>query len=75
MNIFDIFAGTRSPDAVWLCSLEGSAEAVFIMKKLAATKPGTYFVFDRDAGRVLAEITTVAGPQRAPESDRKNNAA
>ena len=75
MNMFDIFSGTCERDAVWQCSVAGSAEAVFLMKKLAAEKPGSYFVYDSEAGRVLAEVSTVAGPQRAQKLHKKTNAA
>lgn len=72
MPIFDIFSGTVDNGAIWQCSVEGFAEAVFIMKKLAAAKPGAYFVYDTEAARVLAEIT---GPVPQPQNRTQYHAA
>ena len=73
MPIFDIFSGSCETGALWRCSVEGYPEAVFIMQRLAAEKPGIYFVFDLQSSTVVARINTSGGPK--PQQTPSNKAA
>jgi hypothetical protein len=69
MRTFDIFSGTPKHDPIWQCAIEGQAEAVLIMKRLADEKPGPYFAYDTERATVLA---VVSGPTPKPETKRKS---
>jgi hypothetical protein len=54
---FDIFRGRfLEADAEWIDSIEGLGAARERMKKIAAEKPGPYFVFGPQYGIVFAAI-------------------
>jgi hypothetical protein len=42
---FDIFRGTTEADGIWLGSVEGLSDSKDRMHKIAAVRPGCYFVF------------------------------
>jgi hypothetical protein len=57
--MFDVFSGRLSQeDAVWIESAEGLAEAYQRMLRLAADKPGPYFLFSSYAHKSVACIDT-----------------
>jgi hypothetical protein len=57
MKTFEVLAGAEKHGAIWQCAVEGEAEAVFMMKKLADETPGPYFVYDLEYGQIVAMIT------------------
>jgi|HubBroStandDraft_2_1064218.scaffolds.fasta_scaffold2740960_1 hypothetical protein len=69
MKMFEVFSGTGSRDAIWQCAVEGEAEAVSIMRKLANENPGPYFVFDLEYGQIVAMLT---GPSPKIETNPKS---
>lgn len=44
MPAFDIFAGTDDNGPLWVCAVEGLEEARYLLQKIAAEKPGSYFI-------------------------------
>ena len=61
---FEVFSGLpNSKDALWLETIEGLGEACARMKALAASKPGSYFVFHALAHQTLASIDTTPKPK------------
>ena len=75
MKTFDVFAGTEKDKAIWRCSVQGEAEAVFIMKKLADEKPGPYFVFDVEYAQIVAVVAGRPSPKPESNPKRKSTAA
>ena len=58
---FDIFSGYfPRTDAIWIDYAEGLAEAYQTMLRLAAEKPGPYFVFSSHAHKSVASIDTTS---------------
>ena len=57
--MFDIFSGIfMSKDAVWIEAKEGLAEAYQSMLRIAAVKPGPYFVFSSYTRTCVASVDT-----------------
>ena len=57
--MFDVFSGRFSEeDAVWIESAEGLPEAYQRMLRLAADKPGPYFVFSSYSHKSMVCIDT-----------------
>lgn len=52
---FDIFSGEINKHPMWLETVEGLDRARERMTRIAAEKPGHYFVYDSYAGKVVAE--------------------
>lgn len=57
--LFDIFSGEIN-HPTWLETVEGLDRARERMTRLAAEKPGHYFVYDTYASKVVAESPPVA---------------
>jgi hypothetical protein len=55
---YDLFSGFPDRDAIWIQSIDGLANAHDCMEKLAAEKPGPYFVFSISTSTVVAKIDT-----------------
>jgi hypothetical protein len=55
---FDIFRGTTRADAIWLESVEGLSDSKDRMHKIAAEKPGCYFVFASHDQSIRARTET-----------------
>lgn len=64
---FDIFFGIPGGDVLWVCAVEGLANAKERMDQTAAEKPGRYFVCFVHSKEVLATTDTSAKSQ----DDRK----
>ena len=69
---FDIFAGAPDRDAVWLCAVEGLANAKEHMERIAAEKPGRYFIFYAPERTILSQTETFARPQGRPDLQRES---
>jgi hypothetical protein len=67
---FHLFSGIPDRDAIWIEAIEGLANASDRMKKLAAEKPGPYFVFSSFTYTVAAEIDTTENPIQKVRSQR-----
>lgn len=65
---FDIFAGAPDRDALWMCTVRGLANAKERMDKIAAERPGRYFIFYTPERKVLAHVETFARPALVPQS-------
>jgi len=63
---FDIFLGPPGKDAVWLESIRGLSNAKDRMLQISAEKPGSYFVFFRTTGSIVAQAIS------KPVSDSKS---
>jgi hypothetical protein len=72
MKTFEVFAGTDKRGAIWQCAVEGEAEAVSIMKRLADENPGPYFVYDLEYGQIVAMTT---GPSPKTETPKRKSSA
>lgn len=56
---FDIFAGTPGhANVLWICSVNGLTRAKERMDRIAAQKPGEYFIFFTDGHTVVAHVET-----------------
>lgn len=55
---FHIFSGNNDRDALWVCAVEGLANAKERMDQLAAEKPGAYFVFYTTTHEILSRTDT-----------------
>jgi len=55
---FDIFAGAPDKDTVWVRAVPGLANARETMERIAAEKPGRYFIFYAPDRNVLSQIET-----------------
>lgn len=55
---FDIFSGAPGRDAVWVCTVEGLANAKERMDQIAAEKPGPYFVCFVHSKEILTRTDT-----------------
>ena len=53
---FDIFSGTPDKDAVWVECVCGLSNARERMERIAAQKPGRYFLFSVLSHSVLVKI-------------------
>jgi hypothetical protein len=53
---FDIFSGTPDKDALWLEAVSGLERARLRMHRIAAEKPGRYFLFRTQSQSVVASI-------------------
>lgn len=53
---FDIFSGTLEEGAVWIETVVGLDRARERMAQMAATKPGSYFVFSFNNNSVVAKL-------------------
>lgn len=60
---FDIFSGVPGRDAVWVCAVEGLANAKERMDEIAAAQPGPYFVCFVHSKEILARTDTSANSQ------------
>jgi hypothetical protein len=59
MNVvFDIFRGTTRANGIWLESVEGLSNSKDRMHKIAAQKPGCYFVFASHDQSIRARTET-----------------
>jgi hypothetical protein len=59
MNVvFDIFRGTTKADGIWLESVEGLSHSTERMHKIAAERPGQYFVFASHDQSIRARTET-----------------
>jgi hypothetical protein len=72
MKTFEVFAGAEKHGAIWHCAVEGEAEAVFMMKKLADENPGPCFVHDLECGQIVAAVT---GPSLKNEPQKRKSSA
>lgn len=54
---FDIFSGRVNSDVVWIEAVEGLGNAYARMTKIAAEKPGTYFIVYK-ASQICGSIDT-----------------
>jgi hypothetical protein len=59
-TLFDIFSGEISNHPVWLETVEGLHRARERMARLAAERPGHYFIYDSSTGKLIAETSPVA---------------
>jgi hypothetical protein len=66
---FDIFAGHKGRDEMWLGTIAGLGAAVARMKEYAKELPGSYFVFCASTHEILASIDTSV---RQEIQDRKS---
>jgi|HubBroStandDraft_5_1064220.scaffolds.fasta_scaffold3796072_2 hypothetical protein len=55
---FHIMSGRDEKDCLWLCSVETLAAATEEMNKVAADKPGKYFIFDLSSNTIVAQVDT-----------------
>ena len=55
---FDIFSGAVDHNATWVCATEGLANARERMDKIAAERPGRYFIFYAPDRNVVAQTDT-----------------
>ena len=55
---FEIFKGSSDRQAIWVESVEELSAANERMKELADESPGSYFVFDVRARRILTTLDT-----------------
>jgi hypothetical protein len=60
---YDIFSG-RIDDAIWIEATEGLVNAYEKMAKVAADKPGPYFVFCSESHTICASLDTSRQEQR-----------
>ena len=60
---FAIFSGDRDKHAPSIEAVEGLDNAKGRIRKLAAQKPGKYFVFSTETHAAVANIETFAGTQ------------
>lgn len=67
---FDVFFGAPDRDAVWVCTVQGLANAKERMDQLATKEPGRYFVFYAPDRSILAQTETFA---KAPSKPRIRN--
>jgi hypothetical protein len=58
---FHIFSGAIGDDLLWINCVEGLAAANEEMLRLAAEKPGKYFVFFIPKKQVMAQVDTTPG--------------
>jgi hypothetical protein len=59
MNVvFDIFRGTTKADGIWLESVEGLYHATERVHRIAAERPGHYFVFASHDQSIQARTET-----------------
>lgn len=65
---FDIFSGAPDRDAVWVCAARGLANAKEHMDRIAAERPGRYFIFYAPERKILSQIETSAAPAQTPKS-------
>lgn len=72
---FDIFRG-QFPDAdvEWIDSVEGLGAARERMQKIAAEKPGAYFVFGAKYGIVFAAIDAAPAKPASDSTEREGAA-
>jgi hypothetical protein len=66
---FDVFSGESDRDAVWLCAVQGLAEAKATMDAIAAKKPGKYFLFFALTHEILARVETFPNRDARIEPD------
>lgn len=67
---FDIFEGAPDRDAMWVCVVQGLANAKERMEQIAAQKPGRYFIFYGAERRILAQTETFAKSQQQRSKSR-----
>jgi hypothetical protein len=60
---FDIFSGAPDKDALWVECVCGLSNAREQMERIAAQKPGRYFLFSLLSHSILAEIETFSKPK------------
>lgn len=65
---FDIFSGVPDRDAVWVCTVQGLATAKERMDRLAAEKPGPYFIFFAPTREIVGRTATFCEPERVLHS-------
>ena len=67
-ELFDIFQGTSSWDALWIEAVAGLAEAQRRMCDIATDTPGDYFIFCVRTERVIERIRNRPGahPEDSP---------
>jgi hypothetical protein len=63
---FDIFSESSEEDALWLESIEELPSAAERREKLAAEKPGKFFLFSCSSNSILTRIETFKKPASAP---------
>jgi hypothetical protein len=68
--VFDIFSGKPDKDPLWLETVEGFDQARERMERIAAERPGRYFLFSTQAQAVLAETETFAKSESARKVQR-----
>lgn len=68
----DIFSGELDKDAMWLESAESLSKARERMEKIAAEKPGRYFIYSVRSHAVLAQIDTSARPNPSGRAKAKS---
>jgi hypothetical protein len=57
----DIFSGgPDGNDVMWICTVLGLREAKEMMEKIAAKKPGPYFIVDIATREILAQTETLS---------------
>ena len=67
---FDLFSGTPEWDATWIDAIDGLTKARDRMERLAADKPGRYFIFSTPRSTVVMEIDTTPTPATKRVSSR-----
>jgi len=60
---FDIFSGTPDKNAVWVECVRGLSNEREQMERIAAKKPGRYFLFSLPSHSILAQIETFSKPE------------
>lgn len=70
---FDIFAGVPDRDAVWVCTVRGLANARERMERIAAERPGRYFIFYAPDRTILAQTETFANPSSSQKAQTDSN--
>lgn len=65
---FDIFSGQIDKNAMWIETVEGLSNARERMERIAAEKPGQYFVFSSLTHSVLAQVETFATTAGTPQA-------
>jgi hypothetical protein len=58
-SLFVVFGDLTEGGVKWLESVYGLANAQRRMKRIAAEKPGSYFVFDLQTASIVAKTNTV----------------
>ena len=61
-QLFEVFSGEPQRDPMWIGTEQSREKAEERMAKLAAEKPGKYFVWFASSQKVVAEVDTTHQP-------------